>query len=163
MILKDFSRVAEKVMQRGCSMGSGLSAEAIQSIELIRGITLPEEYRLFINKFGNGGVGLLGIRKAIAEYNPKVDFVYDESVICSDEEYNALRKNSIILCKDDEGTYVLLAKGEDKGYVWHITKGVDFVCGGMLYSPDTNEPMGFLEWYEMYLEEAFYYVKAASF
>ena len=62
------------------------------------------------------------------------------------------------LCHEGCGMYnVLVMKGKEAGTVWHLdfSGGAEWGCGVLpLINPDNGQPMGFFDWYNIWLDRS---------
>ncbi|HOL10575.1 MAG TPA: SMI1/KNR4 family protein [Bacillota bacterium] len=142
-----------------------LSREAIAAFEAKNGITLPEEYQLFLTELGNGGAGpYYGIYQLkIDVYDPYLAkhcrlhpnlsdeewaelIKFSEQDDWDDEEYNALFQGMLEI--GTQGcTYcmMLVISGENRGRIVY--------CDMDLQKPFFTYEANFLDWYERWLDE----------
>jgi hypothetical protein len=142
------------------------------------GLVLPKEYREFLYSVGDGGFGpfygLLPLRDndGTLQYSDSTDdvgldkafpFTRNNPLCLNDDEeltneredffYKRATQGVKCLCHEGCGRYnVLVVKGKESGTVWHL----DFSGGGgwcgVLPLIDNNCPLGFSDWYNIWLD-----------
>ncbi|MGF6906136.1 SMI1/KNR4 family protein [Fusobacterium sp. PH5-44] len=161
-------------------LNTTLSEEEIKLYETKENIILPSEYKEFIIKIANGGVGPhyglypLGNNDG-EQLELSKDFpfkkeepfilidVYDNipEDLTEDEEeefYKNIYKNAnngyILLSTEGCGMYsTLILNGAESGNIWFRDFAND---AGMfpLTNPNTNMPLTFYDWYELWLDKS---------
>ena len=158
-----------------------LSEEAVSAFERKHGIRLPEEYRLYITRTGDGGAGpfygLLPLEDNEGnEVDPKSPFPFTadkplnlwdmyneiEDAENRDELFEKIYADTclrsdmgvIYISHEGCGMYnVLVVNGEEYGKVWWIDLSND---AGVypLFDPTTGDQLSFFRWYELWLDAA---------
>ena len=160
---KDYEKVIERIQGKidalQIEMGECLSEEEIAAFEDCHKIRLPQAYRLFLKKVGNGceymyeGCRLNSLESSLCQ-NPSEPFMLEkfwlweederESDIIEDEKKNKVYRGNIKLI--DLGctmSYHLIITGKCQGEVWEFTDvGVQPCC----------ERQDFLGWFELWLD-----------
>ena len=134
---KVINRIQEKVNALHINMGACLSEEAIAAFEACHKVQLPQAYRLFLQKVGNG-----------------CEHVFNELESCpcqelakpieADMENKVYRGNIELADKGCGMSYHLIITGKCRGEVWNFADvGVQPCC----------ERQDFLGWFELWLDE----------
>ena len=147
----------------------------VTELEKIHKVSLPDDYRLFVTAFGNGGAGpdygLFTIEESFADHlHPGLPFPYESAmrVPYSDDQTEEDVKQLGAFFADSCNNYGKLVIGEmgcgimidlvvngpSKGQVWIDDRTYEW---GGLYPYDqfdTTQPLRFLDWYEMWLDQA---------
>jgi len=136
-------------------------AEAdIARFERLRGVTLPVEYRAFVQDLGNGGkgppaYGLCGLGELPSDFNwpaPELSkpfpftkaWVWEHGDVSAEGTKAEITHGILILGTDGCGQYwALVVNGTASGQVWMLTD-----VGITPLGPS----MTFLEWYEAWLD-----------
>jgi hypothetical protein len=160
-----------------------VSQDTIEAFEKKYSITLPDEYKSFLTQIGNGGAGpyygLESLEDSLLEdldYREtdrltlpdqpfplteawNIDFdnlKEDEYTTLKDKEYSDPKFKSGLLRLANYGCGVsmnLVVNGPEYGKIW-----VDDRCNDQGLYPDNyfgnEEKIGFLAWYEMWLDES---------
>lgn len=156
---KVIERIREKVAERKIKMGECLTEEEVVSFEGRHNVKLPQEYRMFLRRVGNGCEHMLdGCRLNDLESCPcqeltepflleKVwvweDDERDADAIESDMQNKVYRGNIELIDLGCGVSYNLIVTGNKRGEVWNFTDvGVQPCC----------EPQDFLGWFELCLD-----------
>ncbi len=157
-----------------------MADERIDAFEKRFSVKIPVEYRLYLQKIGDGGVGpFYGLYEL--EYNddqspdPAKVFEYvrqkpfrvadfydsipddiseDDHERMLEDVYETATRGLIFLATEGCGIYsVLVVNGKEHGNVWHYDLAND---AGIfpLRTPDSGKPMRFFEWYETWLDRS---------
>lgn len=171
-------------------------------------VSIPAEYREFLERLGDGGFGpfygLLQLRdndkmlqyrgltddeglckdfpftrdnpfrldndKELAELGEARNKYYEQGMLDEEEKadkaysecenilYELATQGVKFLCHEGCGMYnVLVMKGAEDGTVWHLdfSGGAEWGCGILpLVNPENNQPLGFFDWYNIWLERS---------
>jgi SMI1 / KNR4 family (SUKH-1) len=142
----------------GYRLNPPLSDGDIRTFEAAHGIRLPEDYRLFLRRVGDGGpgpaYGLETLERAAAECDPRLPFPFEQA----DSDYldDALERwdgelfGALQLCHHGCGGYsYLVVTGPQWGTMWDG-------AGAELWPGRT----GFLEWYRTWADASLHKVRA---
>ncbi len=163
-VLKIASMIAKK--GKSWQLNPPISLEEVEAIEVKYDFTLPEEYKLFITKIGNGGKippitndckNLFPFQDAGTLDKAQIHFPlteswewetdFDSSIDTPEgkEKYIAVEENGNIVLMHDPGqggqTWLLIVSGSRKGEIWERDDG------GVLRLPECN----FFDWIELCL------------
>jgi hypothetical protein len=164
----EIDNLRKKIESKKLNFNSTLSESEIIAFESNHRVSLPEDYRNFLLKIGNGGDGppyykWLPLGKASGDSNEiekeiwegfiyiNKEFPYSESWCWEDQESEDFEKKiesayfgSVMLGTDGCGmNWLLIVTGESHGEIWQISDAGIIRC----------EPkMNFTEWYEYWLE-----------
>jgi len=167
----------------GYRLGPPLSERALSDYEARLGVQLPTEYRLFVTRIGHGGAGphyglfpldgqdpeditdLARLRKPfrwIQGFNPYdwKDPCGQEDVWCDDDVEEGERRQVILsvpgalyICHYGCAIRLfLIVNGQCLGDVWRDSQADD--AGIMPECGSDGRHMGFLDWYEKWLDDA---------
>ncbi len=152
---KVIKRIQGKIKALHIEMGACLSEEAVEAFEASHKVKLPQAYRLFLQKVGNGCEHVLNpLEKCPCE---KLDepFMLDtfwlweeddreEELIQADMENKVYRGNLELADKGCGMSYNLIVTGRCRGEVWDFADvGIQPCC----------ERQDFLGWFELWLDE----------
>jgi hypothetical protein len=135
-----------------------LSEGEIQAFEADHGIRLPEDYRLFLRRVGDGGpgpgYGLATLARAAAVGNPRSPFPFervdDDYLDDALERWDCEMSGALELCDHGCGGYsCLVVNGPQSGIIWDGT-------GAELFPTTT----GFLEWYRTWADASLRMVRS---
>lgn len=160
---KDYQKVIERIQGKidalQIQMGKCLSEEEIAAFEDCHKIRLPQAYRLFLKKVGNGcecmfeGCRLNSLENSPCQ-SPSEPFMLEkfwlweeddrDSDIIEDEQKNKVYRGNIELINlGCSMSYHLIITGKCRGEVWDFTDvGVQPCC----------ERQDFLGWFELWLD-----------
>jgi hypothetical protein len=160
-----------------------LTEEAVADFERKRGVRLPEEYRLYLLQVANGGAGHfygflaledddgVAVRanapfpltadkpfftfKLYEEIETRAENMDEESRERTLDEHCAKVNSGVTyLAHEGRGMYsVLVVKGAEYGNVWYVDLAND-VGALPLADPKSGKPLGFLSWFELWLDAA---------
>ena len=151
------SRIKSKVMTLGIKMGDVLSEEEIVNFEEQHGVPLPQAYRMFLKKVGNGCNMIDGFQlhslSDIKAQGLSQPFMLDDVWIWEDDDaewedivkiMEAKLKGQFELIDIGDGmSYNLIVTGQCQGEVWNFADvGVQPCC----------ERQDFLGWFELWLD-----------
>jgi hypothetical protein len=164
-------RIARKVRERGLHLGPPLDETALADFESGRGVTLPEGFRAFLQRVGNGGgrarngppdCGLLALGEVPedmteSESRPSRDvarlrrsfpftraWIWEEGEGSDEGTREQVWDGNLHLGTDGCAQYwVLVVTGPERGNVWMLT-GVGITPAG----PKAD----FLQWFEDWLD-----------
>lgn len=156
MVIK---RIQEKIYTLHIKMGECLSEETLAAFEECYKIQLPQAYRTFLKKIGNGcermidGCCLNSLEKSLCQ-NLSEPFMLDKfwiweddereaDIIKSDMENKVYRGNIELINLGDCISFNLIITGKCRGEVWHFTDVGVQPC---------NERQDFLGWFELWLD-----------
>ena len=141
--------------------GPVLSAKDIATFEAQRKIQLPEEYRRFLQRFGDGGPALHALAEAVALDGEPLDlsspFPYVEpwlpvGEISGEEEMELLYGFLVLACWDYGEVFGLVLTGDAYGEMWvderECGRGIRPVIN--YYEPAKRA--NFLDWFEQNLD-----------
>lgn len=152
---KIIERIKKKIKLNGIVMGDILSEETIRQFENKCHVCLPEAYRLFLQKVGDGCKMIDGFYlKKLCEITPEdlsVPFMMREAWVWEEEDIDRERLETTISCGNielidigDGMSYHLIVSGGSRGEVWNFTDvGVQPCC----------ERQDFFGWFELWLDE----------
>ncbi len=170
---EQISRIKTKLKHRNAELNPRLKVAEVRKFEELYGVELPREYREFVTRIGNGGVGppdygmyALGTTETqlqqfrrpeqqdlsrLAEPFPFTRFwVWENSDLSLEGTYEQVHNGSVLLGTDGCGMdWRLIVTGPDRGIPWMISgEGIQPVC------PKRH----FLQWYEDWLDglDSFY-------
>jgi SMI1 / KNR4 family (SUKH-1) len=160
-------RVAAKVRARNLGMGKCVSESDLVAFERHYGITLPNEYREFVLRVGNGAPGPpdYGLIKLAEPPNGKGDYtshtteelanmkttfpftkpwVWEDGVASDEGIDDQVRDGQLYLGSDGCGMdWALIITGPDRGIVWWFSgEGIQ----------PTSPKRDFLRWFEDWLD-----------
>jgi len=150
-----------------------LTEAEVTAFETANGLRLPEEYRLYLTQIANGGAGPFYGLNALGDNGDQTvdlskDFEFDRSATLllaavfeeedADELYEIAwrmaNQGIIYLAHEGCGMYsVLVIKGKEHGCVWYSDFSNDVGLFPLVY-PQTGEPLGFFDWFEIWLDAA---------
>ena len=151
------SRIKSKVMTLGIKMGDVLSEEEIVSFEEQHCVHLPQAYRMFLKKVGNGCNMMDGFQlhslSDIKAQDLSQPFMLEDVWIWEDDDaawadlvkiMEAKLKGQFELIDIGDGmSYNLIVTGQCQGEVWNFADvGVQPCC----------ERQDFLGWFELWLD-----------
>jgi hypothetical protein len=161
------NRIRERMINRGCALNPICSLSEISHFENIHGISLPEDYKLYLLNIANGGDGppeygiskLGGVASDMSEQEKhtwssleKVNqpFPFTDAWITEEDEeseegtFSDIDNGSIYIGNDGCGMYWhLIVTGPERGNMWLLT--------GEGISPTTPRHT-FLSWLEAWLD-----------
>jgi hypothetical protein len=153
-----------------------LPEQEIKAFEAEHGIALPEEYSLYLSNIANGGAGpfygLMGLDENDGnEVDPSKPFPFTKEapLILMDLKDDAMAQayqdaiNGVIyLAHEGCGMYsILVVNGQERGNVWFLDFANDL--GAVpLASPKTGGPMGFFEWFGLWLDASLALVETGA-
>jgi len=151
-----FEQIKKKLNEKGLEYNPPLSLEEVEKFEKKNGFTLPDEYRNFLLKVGNGGEMIDGFdlwqlegleidRETINVKFPLTDCWVWEDEDADEEEIRKVSNGNFELIEvEGEGaTWNLIVTGECAGEMWFFTSfGVQ----------PTVPRRGFLDWFEFWLD-----------
>ena len=152
---KVINRIQEKVNALHINMGACLSEEAIAAFEACHKVQLPQAYRLFLQKVGNGCEHVFNELESCPCQELAKPFMLDtfwlwedddreEELIEADMENKVYRGNIELADKGCGMSYHLIITGKCRGEVWNFADvGVQPCC----------EREDFLGWFELWLDE----------
>lgn len=134
-------------------LAPGLDEPQLAGFEQHYGVTLPADYRQFLQQIGNGRVGpyygLIALENAIQGCDPGAPFLFPNQQITFDEagqeHWDEAAPGIVRLCQQGCGYWCfLVVNGENYGTVWNDYTAAD----------NTIYPTGqtFAEWYEAWLD-----------
>ena len=153
-------RIQEKLKSRGIRLSPTLTEAEVAAFERSNDVSLPSDYREFLLRVGNGGVGpadygLCALGKTPSDFNfgssdlsrpfPFTEaWVWEEGDKSSEGEQADAYCGVVILGTDGCGQYwALVVRGPDSGKIWMLTDvGIQ----------PTIPRMTFTEWYEAWLD-----------
>lgn len=161
--------IKEKIKAKGFSLNPALALEEVEKFEKKYHISLPEGYKSFLVKIGNGGDGppthglvSLGLEgkdwtkwtkeKYANSQKLNQDFPFEDCWIWEDELETPEKKNRMIqiyqgclyLGTDGCGIdWMLIVSGKERGQIWQFTD-----VGIQPCAPKRD----FLSWYEYWLD-----------
>lgn len=160
------NNIKNEILGKEISLNPPISLEEILFFEDQYSIELPEEYREFLLKAGNGGDGpphykLLDLGSAfilskgfakddkfISEEFPFDNYMVWEGTNLSQEELDRLQqihKGSLLIGEEGCGIFWLLViSGVERGKIWYLTEVGVQPCAPSL---------SFLDWYEYWLHD----------
>lgn len=169
--LQDLSYQGFGAKEHRYQLKSRLTEPEIARFEEYYQITLPQDYRLFLQTCGNGGAGpyygLKSLQDSLAGTGREflvTPFPYAEAWnMAADEateDYyfaDVHVTGTLSICHEGCGHEVLLiVSGPERGFLWGDSRVSD---GGLypLNNPLTKNPrMTFLEWYQLWLQGSLY-------
>lgn len=164
----------------GYEMNDPLEAAILAVFERLHRVTLPEDYRAFLQYFGDGGAGpYYGLSPLGMSLFLDMDYPDDSVIIQPGEPFPlseaflpqsehpgldiTFRENCerlplndgvLRLCNYGNGVFInLVVTGEAAGSIWTDARG----CGGGLYPGDPQNPhqsFNFISWYEHWLDQS---------
>jgi hypothetical protein len=161
------ARIAEKVRGRGLRLGAPLSEEEVSQFERRHEVALPEGYREFLLRVGNGGVGppaydvaalgeaagdMRGEEARVCRELPHVrepfpftrPWCWEEGDLSDEGTREQVGHGVIYVGNDGCGMYwYVVVTGPERGNVWMI-------CGEG--TQPTAPKRDFLQWYEDWLD-----------
>ena len=152
---KVINRIQEKVNALHINMGACLSEEAIAAFEACHKVQLPQAYRLFLQKVGNGCEHVFNELESCPCQELAKPFMLDTFWLCEDDDReeelieadmeNKVYRGNIELADKGCGmSYHLIITGKCRGEVWNFADvGVQPCC----------ERQDFLGWFELWLDE----------
>jgi SMI1 / KNR4 family (SUKH-1) len=153
-------RIQEKAKSRGIRLSSTLIEEDIASFEHSNGISLPSDYREFVLRVGNGGVGppdygLCALGQTPSDFDfasPDLSrpfpftqpWIWEDGGTSSEGQQADAYCGVVILGTDGCGQYwAVVVRGPDYGKIWMLADvGIQ----------PTIPSMTFIEWYETWLD-----------
>lgn len=156
---KVIERIQRKISERNIEMGECLTEEEIVSFENCHNVKLPQAYRMFLQRVGNGckhmfyGRRLNDLESCPHQELPEPfllekfwiweDDERDEEIIEADMQNKVYRGNIELINLGCGISYNLIITGSNQGEVWNFTDvGVQPCC----------EPQDFLGWFELWLD-----------
>lgn len=162
-------RIHSKIKEKGLSLNPALTSEEVEKFEKSHHISLPEDYRSFLVKIGNGGggpptYGLVSLGQEGKYWNKwtkekyangqklNQNFPFQDCWIWEDEEETAEKSNkmaqiylgSLYLGTDGCGMdWMLIVSGKERGQIWQFTD-----VGIQPCAPKRV----FFSWYEYWLD-----------
>lgn len=156
--------------------------EPIDNLHLVEfedrlGAQLPSEYRSWITQVADGGSGpMYGLiplndepETMTLEYGS--DFLGEEAIAtrAAADDAGIWKRNTEILyrgmtfvAEEGDGAWnVLILRGAAAGQIWWLN--TEHAIARPILHPETRSPVGFLDWYELWLERAFTDAKLGSF
>lgn len=153
---KIIKRIQQKVIENNIKMGECLSEETITEFEECCNIRLPEAYRIFLKKVGNGCDDCcLNRLEEIERKDLSHPFMLEDFWLWEEDDREAdiiqqemeanVYQGEIELADMGCGmSYNLIVTGKCRGEVWNFTDvGVQPCC----------ERQDFLGWFELWLDE----------
>jgi hypothetical protein len=158
--LPQIQRIDQKAKKAGVKLYAPLAESDIVRFEESRGVTLPAEYRAFVQCLGNGGsgppaYGLCGLGEVLSDFNwPAPDFskpfpftkawVWEDGDVSAEGTKADVTHGILVLGTDGCGQYwTLVVNGPAAGQVWMLTDvGVTPLVPSMTL----------LQWYEAWLD-----------
>jgi hypothetical protein len=152
--------VAAKARNAGVAFNPPLSEGDVHGFEQATGITLPDDYRTFLLRVGNGGTGfpeygLCRLGELPSDYNyggPNYSkpfpftapWIWEDGESSHEGTQEDVTSGVLILGTEGCGLYFcLVVNGPEYGKVWTLSDvGIT----------PSNSPMTFLEWYEALLD-----------
>ena len=153
-------RLQEKAKKAGVKLCPPVEEADLVQFEQSRGVTLPAEYRTFLQSLGNGGsgppaYGLCGLGEMPSDFNwPAPDlskpfpftkaWVWEDGDVSAEGAKTDVTHGVLVLGTDGCGQYwTLVANGPASGQVWMLTDvGVTPLVPSMTL----------LEWYDAWLD-----------
>lgn len=141
------------------------------------GMQLPSEYRSWIIQVADGGAGpMYGLiplsdepEAMTLEYGS--DFVAEQAIATrtAADDTDIWKRNTEILhrgmtfvAEEGDGAWnVLILRGSAAGQIWWLD--AEHAIARPILHPERRSPVGFLDWYELWLERAFTESKIGSF
>jgi len=156
----DIEQIAEAIRRRGLRMNPCLLESEVVALENQWGITLPREYRDFVTRIGNGGIGPPDYGLDPLGTGPRDDTFWNFPENYSERLRRPFRETSALLWEEDVpdnvtdgllylgndgcGMYwTLVVTGAERGQVWQVSEGGVQPC-----APNLT----FFEWYEAWLD-----------
>lgn len=158
--MSDVGRILTKAKAAGIRLNAPAAQSDVDAFERLHGVSLPEEYREFLLRVGNGGsgppsYGLLSLGVLPRDYDsPFPDlsqpfpftktWVWEGGDESKEGPIEAAYRGAVVLGSDGCGQYwVLITSGPERGKVWMRTD-----VGIQPLEPT----MTLLEWYEAWLD-----------
>jgi hypothetical protein len=153
-------RLRKKVESKGIRLSRTLTEAEIADFECANGMSLPPDYREFLLKIGNGGVGpphygLCSLGKTPPDFDLKATdlsrpfpftrpWIWEDGDTSPEGEKLDVYRGVLILGTDGCAQYwALVVRGPDLGKIWMIADvGI----------APTIPSMTFTEWYEAWLD-----------
>lgn len=151
---KVIRRIQEKIEACSIEMGECLSEEAIAAFEASHKVKLPQAYRLFLQKVGNGCKHVFNSLEQSPCEKLSEPFMLEsfwlwedddreDALIQADMENKVYRGNLELADMGCGMSYNLIVTGKCRGEVWNFTDvGVQPCC----------ERQDFLGWFELWLD-----------
>lgn len=173
MMVDQVDRILGKIRDRRMSLNPVTSEADVIAFEQKHGIQLPDEYRTFLLRVGNGGLGppfyrLQPLGEVPSGMTPRENaewsqlalvreafpftryWVWEEGELSTEGTEDDVHKGSLRIGDDGCGMYWhLIITGPDRGMVWQITgEGIQPIA----------PKRSFLQWYEDWLDgkDSFY-------
>jgi hypothetical protein len=170
---EQLSRIRAKLDSTGRILNPPLTEREVVQFEQLHGVMLPGEYRLFLTRLGNGGVGppahgLLPLGRPASDMRaeeralwtdlPHIQkpfpftkcWVWEDGEESEEGSQEQVPHGSLLLGNDGCGMYWhLIVNGQERGIPWML-------CGEGIQPVSPRR--GFLQWYEDWLDgkDSFY-------
>lgn len=148
--LAQISSIIRKLKEKNIRMNPTLSEEEIQSFERKHGITLPIEYRLFLQLVGNGGYGPY---YGLLPLHDEIECISKE-ILEKEEETEVFEGKFLKLSHEGCGYFYGLAlTGEEMGTIWNDSRALNTGMHKLYFGFGHYViPYRFLEWYDHWLD-----------
>jgi len=148
--LIQISSINRKLKEKNITMNPTLSEEEIQIFERKHGITLPIEYRLFLQLVGNGGGGPY---YGLLPLHDEIEFISKEIIEGEEEEVELFEGKFLKLSHEGCGYFYGLAlTGEETGNIWNDSRASNVGMHKLYFGFGHYViPYGFLTWYDHWL------------
>ena len=146
--LVQISSIIRKLKEKNIKLNPTLSEEEIRSFENKHGISLPIEYRLFLQLVGNGGGGPY---YGLLPLHDDIEYIRSEELTGETEAFEGK-----FLKLSHEGCgyfYGLTLTGEEAGNIWNDSRASNAGMHKLYFGfGHYVMPYGFLTWYEHWLD-----------